>query len=47
MKFIVELTTGGPAYNPDDILAIARRAEELGFDVVSAGERLIMSRVID
>jgi probable F420-dependent oxidoreductase len=47
VKFIVGLTIGGPGYNPDDILAVARRADELGFDVVSAGERLIMPRVID
>ena len=47
MKFIVGLSIGGPDYSPDDILAMARRADELGFDVVSAGERLIMPRVID
>ena len=46
MKFIVGLSIGGPDYDPDDILAIARSADHLGYDVVSAGERLIMPKVI-
>ena len=47
MKFIVGLSIGGPDYDPGDILAVARSADMLGYDVVSAGERLIMPRVIE
>ena len=47
MKFIVGVPIGGPTYSPADIGTIARRADELGFDVINASERLIMPRHIE
>ena len=47
MKFIVGVPIGGPDYSPADIATIARRADELGFDVINASERLIMPRHIE
>ena len=47
MKFIVGVPIGGPTYSPEDIGAIARRADELGFDAINASERLIMPRHIE
>ena len=47
MKFIVGVSIGGPNYSPEDIGTIARRADEFGFDVVNASERLIMPRHIE
>ncbi len=44
---MVGLPIGGPDYSPADIAAMARKADELGFDVVNGGERLIMPRTIE
>ena len=46
MKYSMPIPISGPVGTPDNIIAVARRAEELGFDVLGASERLVMPRKI-
>ena len=47
MEFGVQLPVSGPLATPDDIIAIARKAEELGYGVLGSSERLVMPLAID
>ena len=42
MKYVFNMPFTGPLVTPDNITALAKHAEELGFDVISAQERLAM-----
>ena len=46
MKFTVSLPIGGPIHNVSEISTLATKADQLGFDAVTASERIIMPRNI-
>lgn len=46
MKYIFNLPIAGPLADPEHLGALARRGEELGFDVLAASERLILPRTV-
>ena len=46
MKYGIILPEGGPMATPENLGAMARRAEELGYDSLSAGDRILMPRGI-
>ncbi len=47
MEFGVQLPVSGPLATPDDIIAVAQKAEELGYGVLGSSERLVMPLAID
>ena len=46
MKFTVSLPIGGPIHNVSEISTLATKADQFGFDAVTASERIIMPRNI-
>ncbi len=46
MKYLLHLPIAGPQATPECLGALARRAEELGVDVLAASERLILPRTV-
>ena len=46
MEFGFDISTGGPLANPEDIARQARRGEELGFEIISVSDHIVMPRRI-
>ena len=46
MKYLLHLPIAGPQATPESLGALARKGEELGFDVLAASERLILPRTV-
>ena len=46
MKYLLHLPIAGPQATPECLGALARKGEELGFDVLAASERLILPRTV-
>ncbi len=47
MEFGFSLPTGGPLATPENLIALAKRAEELGFDIISVSDHIVMPRQIE
>ena len=47
MKYVAHAPLSGDQSGPDDLAALARQADELGFEAIAASERLVMPRVIN
>ncbi len=46
MKYLLHLPIAGPQATPEILGALARKGEELGFDVLAASDRLILPRTV-
>ena len=46
MEFGFDISTGGPLANPKSIVAQARKGEELGFEIISVSDHIVMPKSI-
>ena len=46
MEYGFGVATRGPLSTPDNLVAIARRGEELGFDIISVSDHVVIPRSI-
>ena len=44
MKYGFTVPSRGPLATPESLVAIARRGEELGYDSISLGDHILVSR---
>ncbi len=47
MKFGFYLSNNGPTVSPDNLIAVAQKGEELGFDCAVVGDHIIIPKTID